>query len=264
VPGNASVLTLTPSQQWGLVLGVFVFVAILGGFVWLSKRVTGGSVFTGKRVKVIDRTMLTRDSMVVLVQIGPRILAVGAGKGAPSLICELSPSDFPEFLNGEDAVQKSSGFWSRFARNMKAGVTGNAASRPNQDASFEEMLRQISEKDPVSGAEAAGDAGYPHFRETPGQDERRPGGGRFRRSYQANIENMTKLREPDKLDRRSRFYDEPDDNSRRAAPPPPPPPKPPKPVMSEEERAERIDNVLDLIARRQSRADDRNDTGEAG
>jgi hypothetical protein len=35
-------------------------------------------------------------------------------------------------------------------------------------------------------------------------------------------------------------------------------------VISEEERAERIDNVLDLIAQRQSKMDERNDTGVEG
>jgi flagellar biogenesis protein FliO len=269
VPDNAALLTLSPQQQWGLVLGVLVFVVIFGGFIYLSKRLQGRAPFSGKRVKVIDRMMLTRDSAILLVQVGNRLLAVGVGKGAPSFLCELSSSDFPEYTG--PATQTPAGFWSRFVRNIKTGITGGRPDQAQEDASFAEVLRQISEKDPVSGAENAGDAGYPHIIE----EERRPVPNRFRRSYQSSIDNMTRLGEPDKLDRRSRFYDEghnrpaasgmPRGYSELASVSEGGPASvrrarimPDKPLVNEEERAERIGNVLNLIEQRQPM----NDTGE--
>jgi flagellar biogenesis protein FliO len=229
-----------------LVLGILIFVALFGGFIWLSKKFSGGSIVSGRRIKVIDRMMLTRDSTILIVQVGMRLLAVGTGKGAPSLLCELSPSDFPEFGKPPGARQRAGGFWERFARYFKAGFAGKDDS--DEDTSFAEVLRQISEKDPVPGAENAGDAGYPNVRE-----EQRPP-NRFKRSgYQHSIDNMSRLSAPARLDRRSRLY--PEGNQ-------PPSPPPPPPVVTEEERTERIDHVLDLIAQRQSRMDERNDTGE--
>jgi flagellar biogenesis protein FliO len=256
-------------QIMGLVLGVLVFIAVLGGFAYLSKRVSGGAALSGRRMKVLDRTMLTRDSYVLLVQIGLRILAVGVGKGAPALLCELSPSDFPEFAKKTAGERKDPGFWGRFASNIKAGFTGKSVVQPEEEASFSDILQQIAEKDPVPGEEVAGDAGYPHLWEA----ERRPAPPRFGRrvNYQSSIENMNRLSEPDMLDRRARFYSGPDKTPPRrdpapSAPPSPhvPPPELPRSAAAEEERTERIDQLLDLIAQRQSRMDGRNNTGDMG
>jgi flagellar biogenesis protein FliO len=257
VPYNAYILTLTRQQQWGLVLGVLVFVAIFGGFIYLSKRLQRGAAASGRRIKILDRAMLTRDSAVMLIQVGTRLMAVGVGKGTPSILCELSHSDFAEPENKPEAGRSDSGFLERFMRSMKSGVTGGGAAQSHQDASFSDLLRQLAENDPVSGAENAGDAGYPYLPD----EERRPA-NRFKRNYQRSIDNMNRLSEPDRLDRRSRYYG--DGRVRPAesgTPPMTPPAPPPRPVVSEEERAERIDNVLDLIAQRQSRTDERNDAG---
>jgi flagellar biogenesis protein FliO len=206
------------------VLGFIVFFAVLGGFFWLSKRVSGGQLLAGRRMKVIDRVMVSRDSTIVLVQIGSRLFAVGTGKGTPTFICELSPSDFPEPADKPEKSSGPGGFWGRFARNMKANVSGAAAeTSAAEEASFAEVLMQI--KDPPSGAEDAGEAGHTLLRE----EEETSFPSRLRRpSYQVSIENMSRLSEPDNLDSRL--------SRKREAP-----------------RAERIDSVLDRIAKRQSR-----------
>lgn|GEM_PF-2877825 len=269
MPFNAY-LTIGARQTLGLVLGVLVFIAVLCGFVVLSKRLSKGSVFSGKgkQVKVIDRLMLSRDSAVMVVQIGSRLLAVGVGKGAPSFLCELSPEDFPEPIGNEPRARNPSGFWGRFAHNMKANMTGGKTIRPgddlstNGDSSFADVLRQISEKDPVSGAEDAGDAGYPHLREEKPQ--------RFRRgNYHTSIENMTRLSEPDTLDRRSRYYGDttsvrPPQPPAAVPPPEPPQPMPPAPAATETERKEQVDQLLDMIAQRQARMEPRKNTGDKG
>ena len=285
MPGNAY-LAMSFQQKLGLVFGAFVFIAILAGFVVLSKRMSGGPVLSGRRIKVIDRMMLTRDSSILLVRVGLRILAVGVGKGVPSLLCELSPKDFPEFAAKPEESPKEAGFWNRFARNMKSGLTGGSISQTEEDASFAAVLQQIAEKDPVSGAENAGDAGYPLLWE----EEQRPAPPKFKRSgYQASIENMTRLSEPDALDRRShqqQWQQQRERQRQRAAAPgvrfagaeapmqpppvyappmpPPPAPEPPAPAVSDEERSGRIDQLLDMIAQRQSRMDNRDDTGDVG
>ncbi|MCL2002678.1 MAG: flagellar biosynthetic protein FliO [Oscillospiraceae bacterium] len=250
MPNNAY-LTIGLPETVGLILGVLVFIAVLGGFVYLSKRIQKGAAFSGRRIKVLDRMMLTRDSAVLLVQVGARLMAIGTGKGAPSFICEFSPSDFPEFAAKNAAGKEPPGFWGRFFKHMKSGVAGGHPGQADEDASFAEVLRQIAEKDPVPGGQSAGDTGSPVIRE----EDRRPQTNRFKRSYQNSIENMTRLSEPDRLDRRSRLYGGAEEHAR-------PTPPPAKPAVSEEERTERIDRVLDLISQRQSRMGDKNDTGE--
>jgi flagellar biogenesis protein FliO len=266
---------MTPGQLWGLVLGVFVFVAVLAGFVYLSKRMSSGAVLSGRRIKIIDRIMVARDSTILLVQIGTRLMAVGVGKGPPTFICELSASDFPELSkNPEAETADTDGFWKRFKRHFKANLTGKTAGRKNESSSFAAVLQEIAEKDPPPGTTNAGVAGYPRFTE----EERRPPQQRFRRGgYQKSIENMNRLSEPDSLDRRTRGYATPPPyphSPQQAAqihPPqqaaPPPAPVPARTVLppaeNMEERGERIDQLLDIIAQRQSRMA-QNDTGDKG
>ncbi|MDR1669703.1 MAG: flagellar biosynthetic protein FliO [Oscillospiraceae bacterium] len=238
---------MPPGSIVGLVLGLLVFVLILGGFVYLSKRISKGTVFSGKRIRVIERLMVSRDASVLLLQIGLRLFVVGAGRDGVNLLSELSASDFAEAQKSESPR----GFMSRFKSNLRANVT--QTNKPEADTSFAELLQKM--KDPVSGsAEGAGNAGHPHTAdkpETPRYDR-----------YQNEIENMTRLSQPDALDRRAHNppprYETP---SRRPAPVPSPAEPDPK---NEKERAERIDQLLDLVSQRQARLDDRNNTGDKG
>lgn len=287
----AALTGLSLGGKLGLALGILVFTAVLGGFYYLSKRVSKGAFFSGRRVKVLDRMMVSRDVTILILQIGTRLLAVGVGKSGATLLCELSPSDFPELLKKTEEPEGKTGFLNRFARNMKAGFTGSEPVQPDNDASFAEILQKIAESrpDPVPGAVNAGDAGYPHLWEeeprysvpSAPQRPKRP-------NYQASIENMTRLSEPDALDSKVRYSGAPPVRTEQrvaSAPvsytPPPtyvPPPAytppplakqdvPPVPVAeptTEEERTGRIDDLLDLIAQRQSRMDNRNNTGDKG
>jgi flagellar biogenesis protein FliO len=246
-------------QDLRLFLGILAFIAGLGGFIWLSRRVSGSRMLTGRRMKVIDRMMISRDSSILLVQIGSRLFAVASGKGVPSFISELSPSDFPE--PEDKVISKPDGFLGRFVRNMKANASG-ADAETDTDVSFAEILKHI--KDPPSGAEDAGDAGHTCLRE-----EETPFPSRLRRpGYQVNIENMSRLGEPDNLD--SRFQKRKEErewggfvparltrnketremgNSHT----------PVRPVPKEG-RGERVDQVLEMIAKRRSEKD----TGDMG
>jgi flagellar biogenesis protein FliO len=192
-------------------------------------------------MKIIDRMMVSRDTSILLVQIGTRLLAVGSGKGMLSLICELSPSDFLGFAE-KTAVGSSSesgGFWKRFARNMKANVTGSA-SETDADTSFAEVLMQIAEKDPPSGAEDAEDAGPVSLQE----EEEISFPSRLRRpSYQVSIENMSRLSEPDNLDKREGRGKSDSFAAERL-----------NRKLEEHSGSEKIDHVLDLIAKRQKKS----------
>lgn len=55
-----------------------------------------GSLGGGKRIRVIERAHLDARRTLYLVQIGERVLVVGAGEsGAPALLAELAATDLP-------------------------------------------------------------------------------------------------------------------------------------------------------------------------
>lgn len=62
---------------------------------WSAQR--GLGMGAGQRVKVIERVPLDARRWVYLVQIGERVLVVGAGDGAsPTLLTELSARELPD------------------------------------------------------------------------------------------------------------------------------------------------------------------------
>ncbi len=254
-------LLLTPGSVLGLVLGFLVFAVILGGFVYLSKRISKGTALSGKRLKVLERLMLSKDASILLLQVGLRLVVVGAGRDGITLLLELSPSDFAEAQKKTEESPR--GFLSRFTRNMKTNFTGSAGS--TVDATFAELLRKMEEKDPVTGAaEDAGNAGYPHIQDDQPSWQRVETSAPRRAGYQNEIENMSRLSQPDALDRRAHA-----ETPRYAAPPRRP--TPPSASVShssepgnEKERAERIDQLLDLVSQRHARIEDRNKTGDKG
>ena len=83
---------------------------------WGARR--GFGKFGGGRVRVLERVPLDPRRSLFLVQVGERVLLLGAGDGAaPSLLAELEPDELPEL-----AVSKSS-----FA-DVIAQVRGRASS----------------------------------------------------------------------------------------------------------------------------------------
>ncbi len=62
---------------------------------WSAQR--GLGLGQGQRVKVIERVPLDARRWVYLVQIGERVLVVGAGDGAsPTLLTEMAAADLPD------------------------------------------------------------------------------------------------------------------------------------------------------------------------
>jgi flagellar protein FliO/FliZ len=62
---------------------------------WSAQR--GLGLGEGRRVRVIERVALDARRSIYLVQIGERVLVIGAGDGAsPSLLSEMKASELPE------------------------------------------------------------------------------------------------------------------------------------------------------------------------
>jgi flagellar protein FliO/FliZ len=75
---------------------------------WSARRGFGGR---SGRVKVLERTVLDGRRSLYLVEIGDRVLLIGAGDGAsPSLLAELDPSELPP------APERASGIADLIAR----------------------------------------------------------------------------------------------------------------------------------------------------
>ncbi|MCA9607162.1 MAG: flagellar biosynthetic protein FliO [Myxococcales bacterium] len=61
---------------------------------WTAKR--GLGLGGGRRVKVLERVPLDGRRALYLVEVGGRVLLLGAGEGAsPALLAELDPDDLP-------------------------------------------------------------------------------------------------------------------------------------------------------------------------
>lgn len=62
---------------------------------WSAQR--GLGLGEGRRVRVIERVALDARRSIYLVQIGERVLVIGAGDGAsPSILSEMKASELPE------------------------------------------------------------------------------------------------------------------------------------------------------------------------
>lgn len=69
---------------------------------WSAKR--GLNLGVG-RIKVLERTPLDGRRALYLVEVGDRVLLVGAGEGgAPALLAELDPAELPPAPEGPTSV----------------------------------------------------------------------------------------------------------------------------------------------------------------
>lgn len=67
---------------------------------WSAKR--GLGLGGGRRVKVLERVPLDGRRALYLVEVGGRVLLLGAGEGAsPAVLAELDPSELPEVPEGK-------------------------------------------------------------------------------------------------------------------------------------------------------------------
>jgi flagellar biosynthetic protein FliO len=121
---------------------------------WSAQR--GLGLGQGQRVKVIERVPLDARRWVYLVQIGERVLVVGAGDGAsPTLLTELAARELPdapkarsflEVLRDGPRPRGSEGS----ASPSEGSTTSREASRSSTEgsATSREALREASEGEP--------------------------------------------------------------------------------------------------------------------
>lgn len=66
---------------------------------WTARR--GLGLGAGRRVKVMERVPLDGRRALYLVEVGGRVLLLGAGdSSAPAVLAELDPADLPELPEG--------------------------------------------------------------------------------------------------------------------------------------------------------------------
>lgn len=131
---------------WPLFWGLIGFAALLAlsyfALRFLSRRNLMGA--RGSHMRVLDRMAMGKDSMILIIELAGRILAVGVTREGFSTLCELDPEEWAE---GESAsrgpraarrkgdVPKNTGFWKRFVHNMgvNSGVLpkGTPPARPD-------------------------------------------------------------------------------------------------------------------------------------
>lgn len=67
---------------------------------WSARR--GLGLGGGRRVKVLERVPLDGRRALYLVEVGGRVLLLGAGEGAsPAVLAELDPKELPELPEGK-------------------------------------------------------------------------------------------------------------------------------------------------------------------
>jgi flagellar protein FliO/FliZ len=84
----------------------------------MARRGMGGAV-AGGRVRVLERVALDARRAVFLVQVGARVLLLGAGDGALTVLAELREDELPPA-----AKERAGGFAEMVARLRGGGKTG--------------------------------------------------------------------------------------------------------------------------------------------
>jgi flagellar biogenesis protein FliO len=139
-------------------LGVLLFVLMLAAMLvllfFLQRR---GGFAGGKRVKVIERVSITRDTALVVLRVGARCLVVCAGKDGGNLLCELSPDEIEASAAREEREEpRPPGFFKRFWHNLRLNLgllpkgtrplTPRAAPPPAEPESFAALMRNLRQQ----------------------------------------------------------------------------------------------------------------------
>ncbi|MDR1736016.1 MAG: flagellar biosynthetic protein FliO [Oscillospiraceae bacterium] len=122
---------------WDLVFGIVLFAAMIVGAIVLMRVSRRGFGRHSRYIRVIERFPLNRDSSIVLVSIGTRLLAVCVGRDGGSLLCELEPG---ETERHSDTAQTEPGTY-------RSQGTQNAQNAQGADADG-----RLTPRDRVNGA----------------------------------------------------------------------------------------------------------------
>ncbi|MCL2082101.1 MAG: flagellar biosynthetic protein FliO [Oscillospiraceae bacterium] len=228
----------------GIVLVSALLAGLVFSTRWLHRRgfMLGNR---SEHIRIVDRVPLNREVALQIVQIGSKFLALGVGRDGVRLICELDRLEACCQADQEQQEQSaqphsSPGFFGRFSHNVQVnmglkpkgtpymvpagsvspGTDGKpgsgVASVLNQEQKQENALSpklntpevpvslvlpesmgsvDITQKQPQQARDTVAPPS-PVAPSVPGGPE----------AYRASVENITKMVEPDLLDRRSRGY----------------------------------------------------------
>ena len=140
---------------WDLIGSVALFLAmIVGAFLLFRVLSSRGLGRQSRFLRVLDRFALNRDCAILVLAIGSRVFAVCIGRDGGSLLCELSPDDLksapgritrPSALSGApsgEGAQTDPSFGKRFWHNLKLNMgrmpKGTAPMVPSPKASREQ------------------------------------------------------------------------------------------------------------------------------
>ena len=124
--------TAAPSLSYNgsdirLILGIALFFAVIFAAYWLLRRLSARGFGSSGNIRVLDRSAVGGGAYIMLVSVGPRVIAVGVNKDGVSRLCELSPDDLEEMPKLQTPARAASRtaagdgttFFRRFAHNMK-------------------------------------------------------------------------------------------------------------------------------------------------
>jgi len=153
--------SLGNTGMWPLIGGLLGFAAILAlsymGLRMMSRRNLLSA--RGRHMQVVDRMVVGRDSMILLIRVAGKALVAGVSKEGMRTLCELDPQELEAEQEERSAMRPESesprekGFVGRFLHNLGvfSGVKDAPPQRPGQGAgvaaaSFKDALLHTGEE----------------------------------------------------------------------------------------------------------------------
>ena len=163
---------------WGIVLTFAVLFGALFLARWLSKRTLNGA---SGSIRILERAAVSRDAYIMLLQVGARVIVVGANKEGMTPLCELTPEEYanlapaarPRGQSGGGQSQPQPDFFRRFAHNFKiqAGILpkGTPPMTPGSGRDTERDAGPDAEQEPEDKPKESG-----NWWDTPDEDDAPP------------------------------------------------------------------------------------------
>ena len=109
-----------------LVVMVAVFAGAYWASKWLAQKYQGGTGCAHTRyVKVLERTVIGRDSALLLVQVGEKIYLLSTTAKQIERIAELSKEDLPQIEQQEHSIVTQPSFLSVLQKMAQKGANHN-------------------------------------------------------------------------------------------------------------------------------------------
>lgn len=156
-----------PESTMTFIMGLFGFVALIFAARFFLRWMARRPLPSGEHIKILDRIAVTRDAMLMLVEVAGRIVLIGVSKDKTEFLCEFDSeeiTDSPDFtavsaptpssaLNSDS--DEGGGFVQRFLHNFKiaAGFAPKNAQplRPDTQPPRDRTLKRVVRVRPGAG-----------------------------------------------------------------------------------------------------------------